>query len=436
MGRHRARWRAWPAGWACLFALLSLALLTGAALAAPLTEDSPQRASWPEVLTLEEAAGLLRVSPRHLEDLAWLGQVPARRIGTSWRFSQSALLAWLAGWRYEPTTAYGVAAVPSSVFRMLPESLADESHVPSATLQPPQAEPLLPAETGQAATWGMLTAQADTAPAAGEEVEPIGEEPELATAEEMFLREQTILLEPGELTLELGLFYSRLDDQELESGAGTLTTIEDETFTSLYTARYGLIEDTQVFASIPFRYERAGTVVSGVKSTDTRVETGDFNPGVRHTILRERKGLPEVILTVEGRIPTVESSYAIGGGVALVKSVDPAALFVNGNYLRTFSRDFGDVTRLQPKDTFDVTLGYVLALNDSLTISTALSGVFVSETTFDAATIRQQELFSLQFGLTSFITEGLFIEPVVSFGLNGTGNTFVLGVSVPYTFRP
>ena len=120
----------------------------------------------------------------------------------------------------------------------------------------------------------------------------------------------------------------------------------------------------------------------------------------------------------------------------VVKSVDPAALFVNGNYLRTFSRDFGDVTRLQPKDTFDVTLGYVLALNDSLTISTALSGVFVSETTFDAATLRQQELFSLQFGLTSFITEGLFIEPVVSFGLNGTGNTFVLGVSVPYTFRP
>lgn len=324
---------------------------------------------------------------------------------------------------------------------MLPESLADESHVPGATLQPPQAEPLLPAETGQAATWGMLTAQADTAPAAGEEVEPIGEEPDLATAEEVFLREQSILLKPGELTLELGLFYSRLDDQELVSSeTETLTTIEDETFTSLYTARYGLFEDTEVFASIPFRHERAGTVDSGEKGgekgVNTRTETGDFNLGVRHTILREQKGLPEVILTVEGRIPTVESSYAIGGGVALVKSVDPAALFAAANYLRTFSRDFGDVTRLQHKDTFDATLGYVLALNDSLTISTALTGVVTRATTFDAIELRQKESFSLQFGLTSFITEGLFIEPIVSFGLSGTGNTVVLGVRVPYTFRP
>ena len=50
----------------------------------------------PEILTLEEAAGLLRVGAEVLSDLAQAGSVPGRRIGAEWRFSRPALLAWLA----------------------------------------------------------------------------------------------------------------------------------------------------------------------------------------------------------------------------------------------------------------------------------------------------------------------------------------------------
>lgn len=52
------------------------------------------------------------------------------------------------------------------------------------------------------------------------------------------------------------------------------------------------------------------------------------------------------------------------------------------------------------------------------------------------ARLRNRELFSLQFGLTSLLTEGLYVEPTVSFGLNGTDNDVVLGVSLPYSFTP
>ena len=57
-----------------------------------------------------------------------------------------------------------------------------------------------------------------------------------------------------------------------------------------------------------------------------------------------------------------------------------------------------------------------------------------SETDFDDATLRSQELFSLNFGLTSWLAKGLYIEPTVSFGLNGPGDSFALGVTLPYTF--
>jgi excisionase family DNA binding protein len=48
-----------------------------------------------EVMTLPEAATFLRLGEAHLERSATKNEVPARRIAGQWRFSRSALLAWL-----------------------------------------------------------------------------------------------------------------------------------------------------------------------------------------------------------------------------------------------------------------------------------------------------------------------------------------------------
>jgi excisionase family DNA binding protein len=48
------------------------------------------------VLTVEEAAELLRVDTDVIAELAESGQLPGRRVGGDWRFSREALLAWLA----------------------------------------------------------------------------------------------------------------------------------------------------------------------------------------------------------------------------------------------------------------------------------------------------------------------------------------------------
>jgi excisionase family DNA binding protein len=49
-----------------------------------------------EVLTLEEAAALLKVLPDAVSARAEEGDLPGRRLGKAWRFSRLALLAWLA----------------------------------------------------------------------------------------------------------------------------------------------------------------------------------------------------------------------------------------------------------------------------------------------------------------------------------------------------
>lgn len=54
-----------------------------------------------EVLTLQEAAGLLRLPVETVRASALAGELPGRAFGEEWRFARTALLAWLAG---GPTT--------------------------------------------------------------------------------------------------------------------------------------------------------------------------------------------------------------------------------------------------------------------------------------------------------------------------------------------
>lgn len=361
----------------------------------------------PPVLTLEEAARLLRVDAVELERLALRNRVPARRIGARWRFNRAALLAWLNGdW------ALITAAVPP-------------------------APSLGPRELDRARGTGPGIAQAAPPPRDSGESAPIGEAPEERTAEDVFLRSQKVLLGAGEVSVDVGQFYSRSDSRQLASvGAGIgLATVEREAFTTLLLGRVGVQDETELFAGTTFRDEDSALYLGSNKLSDSgRTEFGDVRLGVRRTLLREGPGRPDVIATLEGRIPTGDTSYAVGGGLALVKSIDPVVLFGNANYRHTFSRDFPDVTRLEPEDQFDVTLGYALALNDTLTLSSSVSGLFSGATRFDTTELRQQDSFSLQFALTSWLAEGLYIEPSVSFGLNGPGNAMVFGVTVPYTF--
>lgn len=50
----------------------------------------------PEVLNVEQAAQLLQVEEAVVIELAESGQLPGRKLGSAWRFSRAALVAWLS----------------------------------------------------------------------------------------------------------------------------------------------------------------------------------------------------------------------------------------------------------------------------------------------------------------------------------------------------
>ena len=54
-----------------------------------------QKASWPEVLTITEAAAYLRVAEDDVIRMVGPRGLPGRLIGSEWRFSKTALDEWL-----------------------------------------------------------------------------------------------------------------------------------------------------------------------------------------------------------------------------------------------------------------------------------------------------------------------------------------------------
>lgn len=50
----------------------------------------------PEVMNAEQAAKLLQIEEALVVQLAESGELPGRKLGTVWRFSRAALVAWLS----------------------------------------------------------------------------------------------------------------------------------------------------------------------------------------------------------------------------------------------------------------------------------------------------------------------------------------------------
>jgi hypothetical protein len=125
----------------------------------------------------------------------------------------------------------------------------------------------------------------------------------------------------------------------------------------------------------------------------------------------------------------------LGANISFLKSLDPVVLFGSLSYQRTDSRNFEDVSRLEPATTTVLSLGYAFALNDRLSLNSWIQTSVYSETRFEDAVLRENDFTSLQFGITARVAGGLYLQPNVGIGLNGIGSAFSVGLNIPMTFR-
>lgn len=349
----------------------------------------------PEVLTLFEAAIFLRVEPATLKDIAKQNMLPGRLIGNEWRFSKTALLSWLSGQEIKKQDVLSVSEMS-----------------------------IIEGRGSDLGIGGNPGSQAvDKTP------EVIGIKSDLVNAADVFLRNEKVLLKSRELSVELGLMYSYSDQQNI------LLSSEWEEFRLNLGVSYGLSDNLQLFASIPYAYKTETVNALEELNKERKSHVENITLGFRRSVLQEGVGKPEVLLSIEGQLPTSDNSYGLGISAAFVKSLDPAVLFANIAYQYNLKQSNWDLLLSAPKSIISASFGYAYALNDTLTIGTSVSGIFPQSTVSGNNSLSQtKKQFSLQLGITSLLSKNLYIEPSVSIGLNRVASDVTLGASLVYTF--
>ncbi len=434
--------RARVLAWACLVVFVST-----------LAARSPRAATTDEVLTLDEAAAYLRIDADELAALAGRSEIPGRRIGEDWRFHRPALDAWLAGG--DPIADETLARTRGRG----PEAAPTEADAASAE-QAEEAEAAEPEAASQ------------TEPAPAKSTPTVGYPPKGKTAAEIFLRRQAVLLQQGELIIEPSIIYSNAQQREFfavnldDPDVGNLEFYESITVTDRIGAgqlfvRYGLFDETEAYAGIRYRGFHSSASSDFKSDPDADISFGDDRLGkasatdvmlgLSRTLLHESLYIPDIVFSVEGTVPVAHASPTLGGKLWLLKSFDPIVIYGGADYRYAWGRNYSNVNLLVADHRVRGTMGYAFSVNDSLTLSTSVSGAWASESDRvdpspdlvdeddpDAGfedpnrTLSARETWSLRLALTGRMRGGVYIEPSVTIGLSGPGNWVAVGLTVPW----
>lgn len=262
-----------------------------------------------------------------------------------------------------------------------------------------------------------------------------------------FLRNRKVLFKPGELSLEFNLGYSqnRSDnafDFNSQGNIGVTPKSNTRTVDTGLLLRYGLANDLEFDIAVPYGFIEQEDEF-GASSTQNAVLVdnagiGDITGALRYTAWKETGIIPAITLSLNAKSTTGDEEkrlgtgfWNVGGGISLVKTIDPVVFFGSLGYTETLEDNGVD-----PGSQVSYSLGTGFSMNDRVSFSTSLVGVAVTRSEINGREVRgsAQELQTLQFSSTIQLKKRLFLEPFVGFGLTKEATDFLVGFNVPFRF--
>ena len=197
---------------------------------------------------------------------------------------------------------------------------------------------------------------------------------------------------------------------------------------------------------------------------------GDIDSYLYYHVLREGKWkpwVPDVILRLGGHFPTGKDPYhlplvfdqALGNfittqfptgtghwgtsvGATLVKSADPAVLFLNLAYYYNFERDVGTVNGqdfglIKLGNSYEYSIGLIFALNERLSMNFALDQRITSQTTQNGRGLPGTTLNAIAFniGATYIVSPRWTVDFVVGIGCSQDAPNVTALLRVPISFQ-
>jgi hypothetical protein len=294
----------------------------------------------------------------------------------------------------------------------------------------------IPASTAELSSLAALPAPAAATEAAEDSQK---EAEETRRAMEVFLREQLVLSRRGELSLEVDTFYSTGTRNQFVRSDGSVAFIErtNQTVSTTIIPRYGIIDGLELDLAIPFGYAKQEIDFGVTRSSTDDFGLGDIAGRLRYQLWSESGARPALILELEGKSRTRSApllgtdNWNVGGGVTLVKTLDPVVFFGRLGYTATLEREGRD-----PGDQIRYQLGMGFSLNDRVSFKMQVDGAAVGRVKLNGREISGSSLniIGLLFAVTTRATRYLFVEPAVSIGLTDDTPDVVAGFDLVYQF--
>ena len=255
------------------------------------------------------------------------------------------------------------------------------------------------------------------------------------------MRNQSVFIRKGEAIVEFNNFYSTDQNLRLLQLSPTTATIiqtKNRFFDTTLFGRYGLARGLELdFIAPVFVHAEQEFNVGAGTTTTTSSGVGDIAAALRYQIVSETGLRPSVILDVQGKSRTAGTSirgsgnYNVGGGISLVKSIDPVVFFGRLGYTETLAygeRNNGNIV------TYSLGMGF--SLNDRVAFNMQLVGALVGQTQLRGQVIdgSSLEIVNLLFSTTILATKKLFLEPIVGIGLTDDAFDATIGLRIPYRF--
>ena len=294
-------------------------------------------------------------------------------------------------------------------------------------------------------------------------------------------------------TLETAFRYSYFDRKDLALsgflaldsiflGDINLDRVRSNTFNLDFSGRYTIDERWQAELSIPTVYRWSDYETVGQNNSSDGLESGkvsssgigDISEGIYYRVLKETTDSPDLVwnfrvtaptgkdpygiatsssqsgnLNVPDDLPTGNGVWGLGTGISIVKTYDPAIVFLNLNYTHQLEEKFDDISSAEGNqsgsvklgDSWDYGLGVAFAISErmSLAINFSQSMSNTSRQRLDGGNWVEVigsdgNSATLGIGSTMALTKNLSMVTQVSSGLSDDAADYAISIRFPYRF--
>ena len=287
--------------------------------------------------------------------------------------------------------------------------------------------------------------------------EKLGQPPENTT--QQFLREDIVLLKPGDWQLDVGLNYTIADHDytqlTVKKPGGTVTAVDTRLRRRLLVmplaVRSGVTDQLQFFASLPVGWTNTETSTIGSDGYGNGGGIGDTSFGFTYLLHKGAGSFcdPDIYLTAGVTAPTSNSDYLanllvspqaqLGQGfwagswnLLFVQNYDPVLVFYGLGSRHTLAREM-DGENVRAGDEFDYRLGVGFAVSDRVVLSGMLFGGYITDAQVNGQQLAGTNIEPVYLRFAVTLAQGKRIcEPFVQIGMTSDAANTCFGITWTY----